>query len=138
MIALTAVLMATLSPPAAPPPMRTATVTAYCSRCSGGVDQCGVPLRTGTVAADTWLHRGAAPAGALHAHDGRWRWYWVGDRVRFGAPLNATLTVRDCGGAIRGRDRFDLCLGNRHGCPQWGRRHVAYRVVEPTRGSVVR
>lgn len=114
-----------------PPPYRTATVTSYCSQCSGPVDAVGIPLRTGIAAADTHLHRGKAPSGALHVNGDRWRWYWHGDTIQFGAPLNCTLVVRDTGDSIRGRGRFDVCRGTVTACTcdAWGRQCVQYRAL---------
>ena len=114
-----------------PPTDRTAVVTSYCSRCSGPVDAVGIPLRPGTVAADTHLHIGSAPSGALHVNGRRWRWYWLGDRIQFGPPLSCTLIVRDTGDSIRGRDRFDLCRGTvaTCACNAWGKRRVQYRAL---------
>ena len=70
--------------------MRTATVTAYCGACSGNVGCRDNRLHVGDCAADP-------------------RWHKDGEKVwiqGFGV-----LTVRDTGGDIKGRDRFDVYLG---------------------------
>jgi 3D (Asp-Asp-Asp) domain-containing protein len=74
---------------------RTATVTAYCARCSGSVGCRDNRLRVGDCAADP-------------------KWHPYGSRVwiqGFGE-----LVVRDTGGAIKGRDRFDVYLGAPRRC----------------------
>jgi 3D (Asp-Asp-Asp) domain-containing protein len=67
-----------------------ATVTAYCSDCSGSTGCRGQRLHVGDVAADPRYH----PFGSRVRIDG------------FG-----TLTVRDTGGAIKGAHRFDIYRG---------------------------
>ena len=113
MIAAAIVAAVLSAPPArATDETRIATVTAYCSRCSLPKDRTGRRLQTGIVSADL-------------------RYHPMGQRIEFGWPLNRTLVVRDIGGKIRGRDRFDLCRGTVDVCTcgDWGRRRVRYRVV---------
>ena len=79
----------------------------------------GEPLRIGTAAADRSRYR-VRP----------WREHaaviWLNRPAAFGGPCLLTLT--DVGGAIKGRDRFDLCAGLRARCTcnAWGRRSVQY------------
>ena len=78
-----------------PHPSRTAIVTAYCSACSGSIGCRDNRLRVGDCAADP-------------------RWHKYGERIwieGFGV-----LTVRDTGGDIKGRDRFDVYLGSVRHC----------------------
>ena len=104
------------------PRYRTAEVTSYCSACSGSRTCYGERLRQGTAAADRSRYR-VRP----------WREHaaviWLDRPREFGGPCLLTLT--DVGGAIRGRDRFDLCAGVRArcGCNGWGRRRVEYVVL---------
>lgn len=91
---------------------RTAVCTSYCSKCSGSVTYSGRQLTAGMCAADLRYHK-------------------LGTRIRFGPPVNRTLTVEDKGGMVKGRDRFDVAQGivGKCGCLKFGRRRVAYRVV---------
>ena len=92
---------------------RTAKVSAYCSACSSTRCSTGKRLTIGTVAADP-------------------RYHPIGTKIKFGAPINAVLTVADTGGAIKGRDRFDRSYGVCRKCSgdlRWGVRRVAYTVV---------
>jgi len=101
------------------PTYRTATCTSYCSACSGSRTCYGEPLRQGTAAADRSRYR-VRP----------WREHaaviWLNRPAAFGGPCLLTLT--DVGGAVKGRDRFDLCAGVRARCTcnAWGRRSVRY------------
>lgn len=108
------------------PRYRTAIATSYCSACSGSRTCYGEPLRLGTAAADRTRYR-VRP----------WREHaavvWLNRPAAFGGPCLLTLT--DVGGAIKGRDRFDLCAGVRDtcGCNGWGRRSVGYVVLRGER-----
>jgi 3D (Asp-Asp-Asp) domain-containing protein len=108
------------------PRYRTAEVTSYCSACSGSRTCYGERLRQGTAAADRrhWRVRPWAEHAAV---------IWVDRPREFGGPTLLTLT--DVGGAIKGRDRFDLCAGVRDtcGCNGWGRRRVGYVVLRGER-----
>jgi 3D (Asp-Asp-Asp) domain-containing protein len=108
------------------PRYRTAEVTSYCSACSGSRTCYGEPLRLGTAAADRhyWRVRPWREHAAV---------IWVNRPREFGGPTLLTLT--DVGGAIKGRDRFDLCAGVRDtcGCNGWGRRSVGYVVLRGER-----
>lgn len=105
---------------------RTAIATSYCSACSGPHTCYGEPLRQGTAAADRrhWRVRPWAEHAAV---------IWVDRPREFGGPLLVTLT--DVGGAIKGRDRFDLCAGMRAQCHcnGWGKRRMEYVVVRGER-----
>jgi len=101
-------------PPVTRTTVRIAKVTAYCSACSSKTCCTGKPLRAGTVAADL-------------------RYHPIGTKIAFGPPINRTLVVADCGGAIKGRDRFDRSYGIQRECradKRWGVRRVSYRVVK--------
>ncbi len=108
------------------PRYRTAEVTSYCSACSGSRTCYGERLRQGTAAADRSRYR-VRP----------WREHaaviWLDRPREFGGPCLITMT--DVGGAIRGRDRFDICAGRRKacGCDGWGRRKVEYVVLRGER-----
>ncbi len=108
------------------PRYRTAEVTSYCSACSGDRTCHGELLRQGTAAADRTRYR-VRP----------WREHaaviWLNRPAAFGGPCLLTLT--DVGGAIKGRDRFDLCAGQRKtcGCNRWGRRWTEYVVLRGER-----
>jgi len=105
---------------------RTATCTSYCSACSGGHTCWGEPLRLGTAAADRahWRVRPWREHAAV---------VWLNRPQEFGGPCLVTMT--DVGGAIKGRDRFDICAGRRKacGCDGWGRRSVEYVVLRGER-----
>jgi 3D (Asp-Asp-Asp) domain-containing protein len=92
-----------------------AKTTAYCSRCpDGGGKQSAWfgHIRQGYVAVDPRYHR-------------------PGERIWFGAPWNTVLVAADTGGAIKGRNRFDVCLQGtaRHECPRYGCRTVPHVVL---------
>ena len=97
----------------AAPKSSTAKLTAYCSKCSSTRCCTGKRLTTGTVAADLRYHK-------------------IGTRIKFGAPLNKTLTVADCGGAIKGPARFDISFGITKTCKcnNFGVKRVPYQVVK--------
>lgn len=105
---------------------RTAIATSYCSACSGSRTCHGERLRQGTAAADR-RHWRVRPFGEHAAV------IWVDRPREFGGPLLVTLT--DVGGAVKGRDRFDLCAGVRPRCTcgGWGRRRVGYVVLRGER-----
>lgn len=101
------------------PSYRTATCTSYCSACSGSRTCYGESLRLGTAAADRkhWRVRPFAEHAAV---------VWLDRPREFGGPCLVTMT--DVGGAIKGRDRLDLCGGTRGtcSCNGFGRRGLMY------------
>lgn len=98
---------------ASPPGWRTATVTAYCSKCRDGGYSKSVAykFKVGTCASDKCWPKGT--------------------KLEFAKPVGKILVVNNRGGAIKGKDRFDLCLGivKKCRCNQWGKRRVRYRCV---------
>ena len=99
---------------------RTARLTAFSSRCADGggpTTRWGTRVRYGICAAD--------PS------------YWgPGSVVWVGGPVASVLIVEDTGGAVRGRDRFDVALGDdAAACGRFGVRRATYvpLYVAPTR-----
>jgi len=91
---------------------RYARVTSYCPSCGGSGTRWGSRTRAGICAAD--------PS------------YWgPGSVVWIGPPINQTFTVEDTGGAVKGEDHFDVCVGTSHAaCSKIGvRRNVEYVVL---------
>ncbi len=87
------------------------TITAYCSQCADGGGKWtrwGSPVRRGICAAD------AA--------------YWgPGSVIWIGPPISEVLIVEDTGSAIKGPDRFDVCMeGNHEMCLRIGKRQAIY------------
>jgi 3D (Asp-Asp-Asp) domain-containing protein len=108
---------------ARPYTIRTATCTSYCSSCHDWPK-----LETST---EPGLHRYCAAADRrywrLAPHRQRVAVVWVDIPRAWGGPR--LLTLNDVGGAIKGRDRFDLCQGmvSECRCESWGvRRGVRY------------
>jgi 3D (Asp-Asp-Asp) domain-containing protein len=123
---MTALLLAALlsPPPALAAPLRTARVTAYCSACNtprhSDTGRYG-RLKKGDIAADP-------------------RYWKAGTRIYIEGI--GVCRVRDTGGAIKGRNRFDVYLGRKAHCPcnKWGAMHperYQYRRV-PTRAEVAK
>lgn len=98
-----------------------ATVTSYCSACHDWP-----VLETST---ERGLHPYCAAADPkywiIRAHKQRAGVIWLDLPAPHGPRL---ITLNDCGGAIKGRDRFDWCRGNvsRCTCNDWGKRPVYY------------
>ena len=88
------------------------SLSAYCPRDRDGGDSCtawGTRVRRGIIAAD--------------------RRHWgPGSVIWIGSPVNQICIVEDVGGAVLGKNRFDVCLaGGSHDCWQFGRpRGVEY------------
>jgi len=97
------------------------TITAYCSQCCDGggrYTRWGSKVRRGICAAD--------PA------------YWgPGSVIWVGPPVNEVCIVEDTGGAIKGPNRFDICMEGAHEmCNRIGRSTTIYvplHRVPPTR-----
>ena len=92
-------------------PVREARITGYSSRDSDGggcTTRWGTHTRWGICAAD--------PA------------YWgPGTVIWMGDPVNQVLVVEDTGSAIKGKDRFDVCVGDdRASSERMGCRHANY------------
>lgn len=87
---------------------RTAKVTAYCSKCPDGGYSKSVAykFKIGTCAADLRYHK-------------------RGSKVNIGGKW---YTINNTGGAIKGRDRFDVCLGQpaKCKCNSFGVKRLAY------------
>ena len=86
-------------------------ITAYCSSCpDGGGRYTRWSSRT---------HRGICAADPK---------YWgPGSVVWIGPPINEVVIVEDTGGAVKGPDRFDVCMEGSHDrCIQIGRRTATY------------
>lgn len=87
------------------------TITAYCSQCPDGGGKrtrWGSPVRRGICAAD------AA--------------YWgPGSVIWVGPPISEVLIVEDTGSAIKGPNRFDVCMEGCHEmCERIGKRQSSY------------
>jgi 3D (Asp-Asp-Asp) domain-containing protein len=92
-------------------PVRVAHITGYSSRDSDGGGTCTrweTRTRWGICAAD--------PA------------YWgPGTVIWMGDPVNQVLVVEDTGSAIKGKDRFDICVGDDPASSErLGSRHANY------------
>lgn len=99
--------------------MRTAKVTAYCAKCSSpDITRSGKKLQSNYCAADP-------------------RYWKPGTVIKFGAPVNKSYTIEDTGSAIRGRDRFDLCLSvsGKCKCNGFGVKRVPYTVIKTSNRS---
>jgi 3D (Asp-Asp-Asp) domain-containing protein len=105
--------------PPAPVVVETATakVTAYTKDCKG----CSGTTRDGTPAES---HRRILAADPRH--------YPMGTKVELTFPDGdvKVYTVRDTGGAIKGRGRFDMLVRTERFAREWGVQHIKYRVVE--------
>jgi hypothetical protein len=109
--------------------IRRATFTSYCSVCHDyypDITCKGEGLKPYCAAADP-AHWSIARSTARKAV------VWVDIPVRWGGPR--LLTLNDVGGAIKGRDRFDLCQGmvGSCSCNDWGVRGVRYVALRGAR-----
>ena len=90
------------------PAMRTAKCTAYCSKCPDGGYSKSVAykFKIGTCAADLRYHK-------------------RGSKVNIGGKW---YVINNTGGAIKGRDRFDICLGQpkKCNCNKFGVKRLQY------------
>jgi 3D (Asp-Asp-Asp) domain-containing protein len=100
---------------------RTARLTAFSSRCAdggGSGTRWGTRVREGICAADP-------------------RYWGPGSVIYLDEPVNMMLIVEDTGGAVRGRDRFDVCFGDdAEACSDFGVQsgvYVPLYMVPPTR-----
>jgi N-acetylmuramoyl-L-alanine amidase len=94
----------------------TAKVTAYTKSCKG----CSGITRDGTVAESHKRILAADP-----------RYYPLGTRVELTFPDGdvKVYTVRDTGGAIKGKGRFDMLVKTERFATEWGVQHLKYRVL---------
>jgi 3D (Asp-Asp-Asp) domain-containing protein len=91
-----------------------AVITAYCEEDNDGG---GCYTRWGTH-----VRRGICAADA--------RYFGPGSVVWIGDPVNESLIVEDTGSAIKGPNRFDVCVSGHHAlCDEIGRRHTSYIVL---------
>ncbi len=87
------------------------TITAYCSQCHDGG---GRYTRWGSR-----THRGICAADP--------RYWGPGSVIWIGAPVNEIVVVEDTGGAVKGPNRFDVCMeGNHEMCNVIGKRGATY------------
>jgi 3D (Asp-Asp-Asp) domain-containing protein len=93
-----------------------AKVTAYTADCKG----CSGITRDGTVAESHKRILAADP-----------RYYPLGTRVELTFPDGdvEVYTVRDTGGAIKGKGRFDMLVRTERFAVEWGVQHIKYRVL---------
>jgi 3D (Asp-Asp-Asp) domain-containing protein len=86
-------------------PALNARCTCYCEQDhdgGGSGTRWGTHLRRGICAADP-------------------RYWGPGSVIWVGGPVDEVLIVEDTGGAIRGPDRFDVCVSGHHAlCNSWG------------------
>lgn len=129
LLACAAAPVAQTEPPPPPPPPQSvvvsdpggeyavAKVTAYTKSCKG----CSGITRDGTVAESHKRILAADP-----------RYYPLGTRVELTFPDGdvEVYTVRDTGGAIKGRGRFDMLVKTERFAVEWGVRHIKYRVLD--------
>jgi 3D (Asp-Asp-Asp) domain-containing protein len=98
------------------PETEVAKVTAYTKDCAGciGITRDGTP-------ADS--HRRILAADP--------RYYPMGTRVELTFPDGGVkvYTVRDTGGAIKGKGRFDMLVRTERFAVKWGVQHIKYRVL---------
>jgi 3D (Asp-Asp-Asp) domain-containing protein len=101
----------------APAKTETAKVTAYTADCKGciGITRDGTP-------ADS--HRRILAADL--------RYHPLGTKVELTFPDGdvEVYTVRDTGGDIKGRGRFDILVQDKRFAVEWGVRHLKYRVLD--------
>ena len=92
----------------------TAVITAYCEQDhdgGGSYTRWGTHIRRGICAADP-------------------RYYGPGTVVWIGEPINESLIVEDTGSAIKGENRFDVCVTGHHAlCDEIGKRHSSFIVL---------
>lgn len=93
-----------------------AKVTAYTADCKGCI---GI-TRDGTVAESHKRILAADP-----------RFYPMGTKVELTFPDGdvEVYTVRDTGGAIKGRGRFDMLVRTERFAVKWGVKHIKFRVL---------
>ena len=86
-------------------------ITAYCSQCADGGGQ--------------WTRWGSHVRRGICAADPK---YWgPGSVVWIGPPVNEVVIVEDTGSAVKGPNRFDICMeGNHQMCIRIGRRAATY------------
>lgn len=101
----------------AEPETEVAKVTAYTADCEGCI---GV-TRDGTVAESHKRILAADP-----------RYYPMGTKVELTFPDGdvKVYTVRDTGGAIKGKGRFDMLVRTERFAVKWGVKHIKFRVVD--------
>lgn len=91
-----------------------ATITAYCEQDhdgGGSYTRWGTHVRRGICAADP-------------------KYFGPGSVVWIGDPINESLIVEDTGSAIKGPNRFDVCVTGHHAlCNEIGRQHAEYIVL---------
>ena len=91
-----------------------AVITAYCELDHDGggcYTRWGTHIRRGICAADP-------------------RYYGPGTVVWIGEPINESLIVEDTGSAIKGENRFDVCVTGHHAlCDEIGKRHSTFLVL---------
>ena len=94
-----------------------AKVTAYTADCKGCI---GI-TKDGTVAESHKRILAADP-----------RYYPMGTRVELTFPDGdvAVYTVRDTGGAIKGKGRFDMLVRTERFAMKWGVKRVKFRVLD--------
>ena len=94
-----------------------AKVTAYTADCKGCI---GI-TRDGTVAESHKRILAADP-----------RYYPMGTKVELTFPDGdvEVYTVRDTGGAIKGRGRFDMLVRTETFAVKWGVQHLKFRVLD--------
>jgi 3D (Asp-Asp-Asp) domain-containing protein len=94
-----------------------AKVTAYTADCKGCI---GI-TRDGTVAESHKRILAADP-----------RYYPMGTKVELTFPDGdvAVYTVRDTGGAIKGKGRFDMLVRTEKYANKWGVKQVKFRVLD--------
>lgn len=94
-----------------------AKVTAYTADCEG----CSGITKDGTVAESHKRILAADP-----------RYYPMGTRVELTFPDGdvAVYTVRDTGGAIKGKGRFDMLVRTERFAMKWGVKRVKFRVLD--------
>jgi 3D (Asp-Asp-Asp) domain-containing protein len=101
----------------AEPETEVAKVTAYTADCKGCI---GI-TRDGTLAES---HKRILAADPRH--------YPMGTKVELTFPDGdvEVYTVRDTGGAIKGRGRFDMLVRTERFAVKWGVKHIKFRVVD--------
>jgi len=99
------------------PETEVAKVTAYTADCKGCI---GI-TRDGTLAESHKRILAADP-----------RYYPMGTKVELTFPDGdvEVYTVRDTGGAIKGRGRFDMLVRTERFAVKWGVKHIKFRVVD--------
>lgn len=103
--------------PVAKSKVEVAKVTAYTADCKGCI---GI-TRDGTVAESHKRILAADP-----------RYYPLGTKVELTFPDGdvEVYTVRDTGGAIKGKGRFDMLVRTERFANKWGIQHLKFRVLD--------